>query len=68
MDIRQNLVCVGSSVPYPLCECHSKLQGDLQQSLGIVARREGSTAERVLEYLWLVRRLRKGSALPEFVK
>ena len=71
MDIRENLIAVGSSLPFPECPCHRAIHdGHIAKDdlLQIVARREGLTAAAVQSRLFRLRRLPKGSPLPRWVK
>jgi|SRR5579862_4433673 len=69
MDVRENLLSLGATQPFPRCPCHDLCQSRkiaLKEQCAIVARREGlSSGQVVLERLWELRRLPKGSKLPE---
>lgn len=66
LDIRENLISLGG--PFD-CACHQKShnggQPKREQLLSVIAWREGTTADRILEFLYQVRRLDKGAGSSE---
>ena len=61
IDIRENLICLGSTLKFQ-CPCHTlihagKIKRD--QLLAIVAKREGTTPEAIIEKIQLIRRTPK---------
>lgn len=66
VDLPFNLIRLGASTPYPLCECHVKIHAgeiDIEELLLIVDRREWMHPERIREQVQRIRRADKSCQL-----
>ena len=68
LDVRENLLAVGSSLPFPECGCHGLVHdGKIKRSalLEILAKRDGyPSGQHLLEELWRMIRVTKKGKLP----